>query len=108
MITKIKASALDHTISVSGNVIDIRNKPITITIEKGSVQFEISGESSMAESLDQTAVVNIVSDVGFAAKIKFVKKHLDMAISDTSGLSKWAHGIQGKVPTNHNTVFVIL
>lgn len=95
--TKIKLSALDHSVTVSGNVINISNKPVTIIIIKGSMQIKISSETSVTESLDETAPINIISDVGFAVKIKFVKRHLDMAITDTTGLSKRAHGIQGIV-----------
>lgn len=101
IITQIKACGHHHIINVSGNVINVSNKPVTITIVNGSVQFKISSEKTIAESIDETAVVSIVSDVGFAAEIKFVKRHIDMSISDTTGLSKWAHGIQGKVSTNH-------
>ena len=93
--TKIKLSALDHTVIVSGNEININNKPVTISITNGSVKIEISSETSITESLEETAFVDIRSDIGFAVKIKFVKRHLDMAISDITGLSKKAHGIQG-------------
>ena len=95
--TKIKLSALEHTVTVSGNVINISNKPVTITITNGTVKMEISSETSVTESLEETAFVNIKSDIGFAVRIKFVKRHLDMAISDTTGLSKKSHGIQGMV-----------
>ena len=94
---KIKLSAVDHTVTVSGNVIDVSNKPVAITITNGSVKIEISSEASITGSLEETAFVSILSDIGFAVKIKFVKRHLDMAISDTTGLSKNAHGIQGMV-----------
>lgn len=95
--TKIKLSALDHSVTVSDNIINVGNKPITITIIKGSAQIEISSETAVTESLDETAPIKIVCDVGFAVKVTFVKRHIDMVISDTTGLSKNAHGIQGMV-----------
>lgn len=95
IITKIKLSALDHTITVSDNDINVGSKPITINIVKGSVQMKISSKSTITESLDETAPISITSDVGFAVKVKFIKSHLNMAIVDTTGLSKKAHGIQG-------------
>ena len=95
--TKIKLSALDHSVNVSGNVINISNKPVTITIINGTVKMEISSETSITESLEETAYISIKSDIGFAVRMKFVKRHLDMAISDTTGLSKKAHGIQGMI-----------
>ena len=95
--TKIKLSALDHSISVSDNFINVGTKPITITIIKGSTQIKISSEVSVTESLDETAPIMIKSDLGFVVKVTFVKRHLNMAITDTTGLSKKAHGIQGMV-----------
>ena len=95
--TKIKLSALDHSVTVSDNFINVGTKPITITIIKGSAQIKISSEVSVTESLDETAPIMIKSDLGFAVKVTFVKRHLNMAITDTTGLSKKAHGIQGMV-----------
>ena len=96
LTTKMKLSALDHSVTVSGHVVTVSNKPVTITITKGTLQIATSEETSVTtKSLDETALVTIISDVGFGVKVKFVKKHLDMIISDTSGLSKKAHGIQG-------------
>ena len=39
-------------------------------------------------------LLNILSDIGFTVNKKIVKRQLDMAISDTTELSKKAHGIQ--------------
>ena len=65
--------------------VNIVNNTVTTTVETVS---ENPGH-------DETAWVNIITDVGFNLKLKFVKKHLDYVITDSSGLTSKAHGIQG-------------
>ena len=94
-ITHVKISSLDHTVMVENTLTVIKDKPVTISITNGSIKVLITKEIDEMPVIDETPWVTIKSDIGFQLKVKFFKKHLDMIITDTSGLTKYVHGIQG-------------
>ena len=94
MLAKAKISALDHSILIDENFIVVQDHPITITILDSNVTTRIDA-MSIKPAHDETAWVTIITNVGFGLKFKFVKKHLDYVITDTTGLTADAHGIQG-------------
>ena len=93
-LTKAKISALDHSIFIGDNLVIVEDHPITIKILNNSVITVIEG-SSVNHDHDETAWVKIITNVGFNLKFKFVKKHLNYVITDTTGLTTETHGIQG-------------
>ena len=44
---------------------------------------------------DESAWLYISSEFGFGIKVRFYKKHLDLFLTKTSGLTNEAHGIIG-------------
>ena len=94
ILTKVKISALDHSIVIGDNLVIVEDHPIIIKIINNSMTTVIE-DTSVNHDHDETAWVKIITTVGFGLKFKFVKKHLDYVITDTSGLTKEAHGIQG-------------
>ena len=93
-LIKVKISALDHSIVVADSLIFVKQYPVTVNIVNNTVTTAVETVSSNPAH-DETAWVKIITDVGFNLKLKFVKKHLDYAITDSSGLTSKAHGIQG-------------
>ena len=75
----------------------LKNIPVTINIINNAVTTTIETVSSSYH--DETAWVRIITNVGFSLKFKFVKKHLDYVIMDSSGLTSNTHGIQGMINT---------
>ena len=94
MVTKAKISALDHSILIGNNLIIVEDHPITVNILNNSVTTVIE-DTSVNLDQDETAWVKVMTNIGFSLKFKFVKKHLDYIITDTTGLTTEAHGIQG-------------
>ena len=93
-INKLRASALGHTILIADSLITVDKYPITIKIINNTVTTTVETVKAATEH-DETAWVRIITDVGFGLKLKFVKRHLDYVITDSSGLTTTAHGIQG-------------
>ena len=96
--TKVRISALDHSILIADNFIIVKDNPVTINITDNTVQTTVETVSANPNH-DESAWVTIITDVGFSLKFKFVKKHLDYIITDCSGLTAQAHGIQGNYIT---------
>ena len=94
VITKVKISALDDSIQISDSFITVKEYPITINIINNTVTTTVETVST-SPNHDETAWVTVTADVGFSLKFKFVKRHLDYVITDSSGLNSDAHGIQG-------------
>ena len=76
MLTKVKISALDHSIMIDENLITVKDHPITVTILDNNVTTRIEAVS-INPVHDETAWIRIATNVGFGLKLKFVKKHLD-------------------------------
>ena len=94
MLVKAKISALDHSILIDDNFIVVEDHPITITIYDNNITTRIDA-MSVNSVHDETAWVRVITNVGFGLKFKFVKRHVDYIITDTTGLTTDAHGIQG-------------
>ena len=92
--TKVKISALDHSILIADSHIIVKEYPVIINIINNSVAITIDTVSANLDH-DEAAWVRIITNVGFSLKFKFVKKHLDYVITDSSGLTSKAHGLQG-------------
>ena len=107
--TKLKISALDHSIITADSHITVKEYPVIINIINNTVTTTVETVSANPDH-DETAWVRIITDVGFGLKLRFVKKHLDYVITDSSGLTLNAHGIQGIQYINihtHNDVWIL-
>ena len=92
--TNVKISALDHSILVAGSLITIKDHPMIIKIINSTVTTAVEA-APVSTNPSETAWVKIITNVSFSLKLRFVKYHLDFVVTDSSGLSMQAHGIQG-------------
>ena len=92
--TKFRISALDHSIITADRHITIKEYPVIINIINNTVTATVEAVSANPDH-DETAWVRIITDVGFGLKLRFVKRHLDYVLTDSSGLTLNAHGMQG-------------
>ena len=92
--TKVRISALDHSIQIAGSLIIVKDHPIAIDIINNTVTTTVETISANPNH-DESAWVTVITDVGFSLKFKFVKKHLDYTVTDCHGLTPKAHGMQG-------------
>ena len=87
----IKVSAQDRSVVVGDSTVAVtNNKQVNLDIT------DVIIISVHTNAKDEFAWLNINTDVGFSLTVRFYKKHLDIFLTDTSGLTKEAHGLIGK------------
>ena len=96
--TAIQVSARDHSIKVENEHIVVGTKPVMVMISNISVTTAVYAEEQ-DKLKDESAWLYISSDIGFGMKIRFYKKHLDMMITKSDGLTSEADGLIGKQTT---------
>ena len=92
--TVIKISAKDHSVMVDNSLTVVKDKPVRVKMFD-DVEVHIDGE--MQRKLkDESAWLSVETEMGFSFQTRFYKKHLDLFLTKTSGLTKDAHGLVGK------------
>ena len=92
--TVVKVSAVGHSV-LAGNSLTaiVKDKPVTVTVfEKVTINVDAHIQTNRLK--DESAWLYINTD-GFGIKVRFYKKHLDMFLTKTNGLTKDAHGLIG-------------
>ena len=92
--TIIKVSAQDHSVTVDNSLTIVKDKPVTIQVTN-AVSITVDSHVQ-ADKLKDASAWLYISAKGFGIKVRFYKKHLDMFLTKTSGLTKDANGIIGK------------
>ena len=92
----VKVSALDHSILVGDSLTIVKDKPVTVNISD-SIKINVDTKIQTSRLKDESAWLYININVGFGFKVRFYKKHVDVFLTNTSGLSKTAHGLIGKL-----------
>ena len=93
--TTIEISSQDHSLKVDNSVTIVKDKPVIVNVYE-KVNISINEYTDADKLKDSSAWLYINTD-GFGIKIRFYKKHLDMFLTNTSGLTKVANGIIGKL-----------
>ena len=93
--TIIKISAQDHSVAVGNSVTIIKDKPVTVQV-LSNVRITIY-DNEQTSGLKDTIPWLYIKTKGFAIKVKFYGNTLDMFLTKTSGLTKNASGIIGKL-----------
>ena len=91
--TAIKVSAVDHSVLVGNSLTVVKDKPVTVDVF-GKVTTTIDAKAQANRLKDESAWLYINTD-GFGIKVRFYKKHLDMLLTKTNGLTKNAYGLIG-------------
>jgi len=91
--TAIKVLAEDHTIVVGNSITRVKDRPVTVTIANFNIDIDVGAHQQV--SSDSSAWLYINTEIGFGIKVRFYKKHLDLFLTKTSGLTKDAHGLIG-------------
>jgi len=94
--TIMKVSAQDHSVHIKDDIIIVDEKPVTVMVTcDSSVNITVAAE--VQEKLkDETAWLYLNTEFGFGMKIRFYKKHLDMMITRSDGLTSEVSGLMGK------------
>ena len=96
-ITIIEVSAEDHSVAVGNSITVVKDSPITVNMSTEGVTFKTIYQSDASEMDDKFNWILLNTNLGFDMKITFYKKHLNMLLTKTSGLTKHAHGLIGKL-----------
>ena len=93
--TIIKVSAQDHSVEVDNSLTIVKNKPVTVQVfDAVSITVDANVQT---DKLKEASAWLYINAEGFGIKVRFYKKHLDMFLTKTSGLTKQANGIIGKL-----------
>ena len=91
-----KVSAQDHNVQIGDETVIIKDKPVEVLIASDfNVTTTLSGEVKEVTK-DETVWLQLNTEFGFGMKIRFYKKHLDMMITKSDGLTSQADGLMGK------------
>ena len=91
--TVIKVSAVDHSVLVGNSLTVVKDKPVTVDVfDKVTTTIDAKVQANRLK--DESAWLYINTD-GFGIKVRFYKKHLDMLLTKTNGLTKHAYGLIG-------------
>ena len=94
--TTMRISAQDRTVMVYGTIVAVKDKPVTIQVTSTfTVDITIDAKQQTHTVKDGSAWVYINTELGFGIKVRFYKHHLDMFLTNTSGLTKDTHGLIG-------------
>ena len=92
----IHVSAQDHSVLVDNSLTVVKDKPVFVDVFNNKVAIGINSDSQITKLMkDETTWLHINIE-GFGIKITFYKKHLDMFLTKTNGLSNDTHGLIGK------------
>ena len=94
-VTVIKISAPDRSVLVSNSLTVVKDKAVTVDVFK-TVTITVDADVQTARLKDESPKLQINTD-GFGIKVRFFKKHLDMFLTKTDGLTKNAHGLIGEL-----------
>ena len=89
----IKVSAVDHSVLVGNSLTVVKDKPVTVSVFE-EVTTTVDTKAQTSRLKDESAWLYINAD-GFGVKVRFYKKHLDMFLTKTDGLTKRVHGLIG-------------
>ena len=94
--TAIKISAEDHTVQVGNTITIVKDKPVTVQVSNTFiVDISVDVNQQVHTIKDSSAWLYINTEFGFGIKVRFYKKHLDLFLIKTSGLTNEVHGLIG-------------
>ena len=94
----IHVSAQEHSVKVNNSISIVEDQPVFVDVSNSTVAINLNSDSQTTQFMkDEPAWLYINTDSdGFGMKVRFYKKHLDMFLTQTSGLSKDTHRLIGK------------
>lgn len=93
----IHVSAKDHSVLVGNSLTVVKDKSVLVDISNNTSTVSIKTNGQPTKHMKDESTWLYINTEGFGIKVKFYKKHLDMLLTETSGLSKDAHGLIGNL-----------
>ena len=92
----IHVSAQDRSVKLDNSITVVKDKPVYVDVSNGTVDINLNSERLTAKLMKDESAWLYIDTEGFGIKVRFYKKHLDLFLTKTSGLSKDTHGLIGK------------
>ena len=92
----IKISAQDHTVLVGNSITTVKDKPVIVQVSNTFiVDITTDANQQFYVNKNGSAWLYINVEFGFGIKVRFYKRHLDLLLTKTSGLTNEVHGLMG-------------
>ena len=92
----IHVSAQDHSVKVDNSITFVKDKPVFVDVSNGTVAINVNSDSQTANLLKDESAWLYIDTKDFGIKVKFYKKHLNLFLTKTSGLTNDTLGLIGK------------
>ena len=92
----IHVSAQDHSIKVDDSITVVKDKSVFVNVSHSTVAINVNSDSQTAKLMKEGSSWLYINGEGFGIKVRFYKKHLNLFLTETSGLSSDTHGLIGK------------
>ena len=93
----VKVSAQEHSVQIGDETVIVEDVPIQVKISRDLNITTTVGGKAQVKMKDENAWLYLNTELGIGMKIRFFKKHLDMVITTSDGLTARAEGLMGKL-----------
>ena len=101
----IHVSAQDHSINVDNSITVVKDKPVFVDVSNSTVAINLNSDSQTTKLVKDESAWLYIDTEDFGIKVRFYKKHLDLFLTKTSGLSKDTHGLIGKPYCSYSQIY---
>jgi len=91
----VKVCAQDHSVKINDEIVIVKHEPVRIMLSADNNVTVTIDSKEQGNPKDSTAWLYLNIEFGFGIKIRFYKKHLDMVITSSIGLTDEADGLIG-------------
>ena len=75
----------------------VKNKPVKVKVSAaGDSEIHIDEEVELSKLVYSSSWLSVETDIVFGLQVIFHIKHLDILLTKTTGLTKYAHGLIGR------------
>jgi len=92
----VKVSAQEHSIQIGDETVIVEDVPVQVILTSDLNVTTTTNDKVQETVKDETSWLYLNTEIGFGMKIRFYKKHLDMMITTSDGLTTRADGLMGK------------
>lgn len=93
-INTVKAFAQDHSVVAGDSTVTVMNNQ-QVNLDVTEIVIISVHNVNLLDAKNEFGWLSINTNLGFTLKVRFYKQHLDLFFTNTSGLTKEAHGLIG-------------
>ena len=94
-VNTIKVFAQDHSVVTGDSTVTVvNNQQVNLDVTE-TVIISVHNVNLLNDAKNEFGWLSIKTNIGITLKVRFYKQHLDLFFTNTSGLTKEAHGLIG-------------